>query len=647
MKPESISNTQSDPRSAQLKQALAAAKIGDWEIDLASHITRHSLQHDQCFGYNEPIPDWTYQKFLDHVHPGDRERVDSTFQHAIKHEAASGFECRVLWPDESQHWIRVSVLHQRDAQRDTARLLGTIVNITELRQAEETARETERQFRVLADSIPNLAWMADSEGWIFWYNQRWYDYTGTTLEEMAGWGWQSVHDPAVLPQVLERIRKSFQSGELFEMVFPLRGYDGVFRPFLTRMIPVLDGDGKVLRWFGTNTDISAQKQAELALDLSIRRFERLAEANPFGVTISDLHGKIHSVNPAFSRLLGYSEEEVLAGLVDSHTITPPEYWGVAAKRIEETVRTGEAGPFEKEYITKDGRRVPVLVGSAMLDSTPGAERIVAFITDLTTLKRAEEALRKSDALAVMGRLAASIAHEINNPLAAVTNLLYLVRYSSNLGEAQTYAARAEKELSRVSQIVTQTLRFYRQSTQAANYDPAELIDSVLDLYRSRLADARVHVQRKFVPASSVWGYSGEIRQVLANLIGNALDAMPQGGTLSLRVRPGKQRRAASANASGLGGVRITISDSGVGMSEAVRKKIFEPFFTTKGARGTGLGLWVSAEIVQKHQGSLKVRSNQGPQRRGTTFSLFLPERETENTPEPQSARAASAGARKA
>ncbi|MGD9615020.1 MAG: ATP-binding protein [Alphaproteobacteria bacterium] len=141
------------------------------------------------------------------------------------------------------------------------------------RAAEEALRESERQFRMLVDSIPTLAWMAQADGWIVWYNQRWYEYTGTTSKDMEGWGWQSVHDPAILPAVLERWRYSIAAGQPFEMVFPLRGADGAFRPFLTRIVPVRNDDGRVTRWFGTNTDITDQRAAEDTL----RRLNELLE----------------------------------------------------------------------------------------------------------------------------------------------------------------------------------------------------------------------------------------------------------------------------------------------------------------------------------------------------------------------------------
>ncbi len=183
------------------------------------------------------------------------------------------------WDGELRHHRRdgstvVAASHwslQRDQRGRPSAVIEVNNDITALRQAEEAARETEAQFRTLADAIPQLCWMANAEGWTFWYNQRWYAYTGTTPEQMEGWGWQSVHDPEVLPEVMERWKASLATGEPFDMTFPLRGADGVFRPFLTRVMPVRGRDGKVVRWFGTNTDISEQWKTEQALRASEER----------------------------------------------------------------------------------------------------------------------------------------------------------------------------------------------------------------------------------------------------------------------------------------------------------------------------------------------------------------------------------------
>ncbi len=250
---------------------------------------------------------------------------------------------------------------------------------------------------------------------------------------------------------------------------------------------------------------------------------------------------------------------------------------------------------------------------------PTEDGIAVFFRDTTERRKAEVALRQSEKLAVVGRLAASIAHEINNPLESVTNLLYLLESSPSLQDRdRSYLKTAQSELARVSHIAARTLRFYRQSSKPSETSIQELLDSVIDLFQPRLDSAGISVQRRYKAAAPLMGYAGELRQVFANLLANALDATARGGKISVGVR-NSQRWT-----DGTRGIRVTISDTGHGMTAEVQKRLFEPFFSTKESTGTGLGLWVSRGIIDKHNGSTRVRSSCEPHRRGTTFSIFLP-----------------------
>lgn len=251
-----------------------------------------------------------------------------------------------------------------------------------------------------------------------------------------------------------------------------------------------------------------------------------------------------------------------------------------------------------------------------------------IVLDASERKRSEDALRKSEKLAVTGRLAASIAHEINNPLEAITNLLFLLRNFSNLDDpALHYVKMAEYEVRRISEITQQTLRFYRQSTFPARATLADMIDSVLSLYQGRLHALDLHVERRYNPSLDLFCFAGEIRQVLANMVANSIDATDAGGRLLVRARPSRDwKNPARA------GIRFVIADTGVGMSPEVRDRIFEAFYTTKEVTGTGLGLWVSHEIILKHQGFVRVRSRAAdrslpvPLRpSGTVIQFFIPD----------------------
>jgi len=260
----------------------------------------------------------------------------------------------------------------------------------------------------------------------------------------------------------------------------------------------------------------------------------------------------------------------------------------------------------------------------------------AVIVDTTQRRNSEDALRKTEKLAAAGRLAASIAHEINNPLEAVTNLLYLIRLHDSLSpETRHYVDLAQHEVARVSEITQQTLRFYRQSTLPITAKVSELMDSVLTLHQGRVTSLQIEVTRFYEPDVELFCFAGELRQLFANLIGNSLDAMMPGpGRLALSVQ-----RSHSWHDPNVEGVRISVADTGSGMSEEVRSRIFEPFFTTKEATGTGLGLWVSAEIVRKHHGTIHIRSraagdgqNNGASSSGTIFMIFFPSVRGEEEP---------------
>lgn len=232
---------------------------------------------------------------------------------------------------------------------------------------------------------------------------------------------------------------------------------------------------------------------------------------------------------------------------------------------------------------------------------------------------ADEALRNAEKLAVAGRMAASIAHEINNPLESITNLIYLCSSTDELCEVRKYLAMAQDEMARVSAITTHTLGFYRHTDRPAPVRVTEVLDSVLLLFQSRLNYARITIKRDYEDVEPVIGVSGELRQLLANLIGNSLDAMRHGGTLIVRVRPAKELCNGNRR-----GVRVVVADTGVGIGPEMRSRIFEAFFTTKGQTGTGLGLWISSEIIQKHRGTVRVKSCVTPGKSGTVFSIFLP-----------------------
>jgi len=388
-------------------------------------------------------------------------------------------------------------------------------------------------------------------------------------------------------------------------------HDYVAKQNLARLVPALERELK---------DASGRRNklaAEEALRASEARFHRLVEAMPLGLLISDASGRILYANQSVERLLGCTDGDIASGNLTLDSLCPS--LSVAHAALSHTAQTE---PFQAACTTRAGETITVLVGIALLNPEAKQEdrQLAAFIADLSLQKKSEELLRRTEKLAVAGRLAASIAHEINNPLEAITNCLYLAARTDLSELSRSYIELAQNELDRVAQITMQTLRFYRGSSYAAETDVHELIETVFALLESRLRGLRIEVVRQFRATSSVMLQAGEIRQVLANLFGNAMDALPAGGRIVVRTAAARDWRT------GTHGIAITVADNGTGMDIATLGHIFEPFFSTKGITGTGLGLWISHEIIAKHHGNLHVRSRAATTgiAGGTVFRLFIP-----------------------
>jgi signal transduction histidine kinase len=387
--------------------------------------------------------------------------------------------------------------------------------------------------------------------------------------------------------------------------------------------------GDLIETFNRMVASLAEQRSGLSDTLSL--LDSMLANAPIGLAFFDRNCRFVRVNQIFadltrvplSRHLGRTLPELLPQPVAQDIEN-------AVLRVfanEEPVRNLELSGQTVSPDGKSGRPWTWLASAYPVHTTPRQVRWAGVIVlDASDRKRSEEALRKSEKLAVTGRLAASIAHEINNPLEAVTNLLFLLRNFSHLDEqAIRYVDMAELEVRRVAEITQQTLRFYRQSTLPARATMGELLDSVLSLYQGRLNVLDIHVERDYDPQMDLFCFAGEIRQVIANLVGNSIDATSHGARLLVRARRSRNWKNPEQQ-----GVRLVVGDTGIGMEPEVRERIFEAFFTTKEVTGTGLGLWVSQEIIKKHHGTIHVRSRAAhpgyPERStGTVFELFLPD----------------------
>ena len=356
-------------------------------------------------------------------------------------------------------------------------------------------------------------------------------------------------------------------------------------------------------------------RAELRAERTMHEMAAIVEYSDDAIFSKSPEGMITSWNRGAERLYGYSAVEAVGTSV--YRLAPSERREEVRRIIEVVNHGGRVEPYQTERIRKDGTLVPVVITVSPLRNAKGVIVGASTITrDISTQKQSEEAIRRSEKLATAGRLAASIAHEINNPLEAVINLLYLARHDSS--NAHQYLTMAEEEVGRIARLAQQTLGFVRDTSSPGWMDPAVIMDEILQLYSRKLEGRRIRVTRRYRNSGQLSGYSGELRQLLANLLVNAVDAMEDGGSLQVRVAASRQW------SDGREGIRITVADNGSGIPRKNLQRIFEPFYTTKKDTGTGLGLWVSRGIVQKHGGSIRVRSRAEGPATGTVFSVFMP-----------------------
>ena len=363
----------------------------------------------------------------------------------------------------------------------------------------------------------------------------------------------------------------------------------------------------------------AKKKSEAEKDADERRaqFAAVVESSEDAIFNKTLDGTILTWNRAAQEMYGYSPEEIIGKNVA--LLAPPDRPNEIAGILERLRHGKRTAPFETERVTKDGRRINVSLSiSPVFDEEGKISEAATIARNITDRKRTETALRRAEKLATAGELGATIAHEMNNPLAAATNLVYLIRKNKSLDEkARKQLELLDQELGRMAHMTRRTLGFYRDTSSPVPADMSQIMDEVLELYASKLHSRAIKVQKEYQAHAEVAVFPGEIRKVFSNLIANAIDAIRRQGTITVRVRTSH-----SWNQSRLLGARITVADSGMGINPADRRKIFEPFYTTKKETGTGLGLWLSKDIVQKHGGSISVHSK----RNGAVFSVFIPQK---------------------
>lgn len=343
------------------------------------------------------------------------------------------------------------------------------------------------------------------------------------------------------------------------------------------------------------------------------RLAAIVDSSDDAIISKDLNGVVTSWNRAAERLFGYAAEEMIGRSI--LTVIPPDLQHEEPEILSNLRAGRKIDHYETMRVRKDGERISVsLTISPIYDDNGTVIGASKIARDVTERKRMQDAIIQSEKLAATGRMAAAIAHEINNPLEAVTNLAFLISTDPSLSEAgKNYARMLLDEISRISHVAKQSLSFFRDSGKPGEFYLRDLLGSVVDLNKPALNRKHIEVVREFRDAGLAFGSAAEMRQVFANLVRNAIEALPNGGTIRLRI-----------HSDSLGMLHVLIADNGHGISDQMRRRLFQPFVTSKGAEGNGLGLWVSSGIIKKHQGTIRVRTCAEPGRSGTVFAITLP-----------------------
>ncbi|WP_295995399.1 ATP-binding protein [Rugamonas sp.] len=631
--------------ATRLQVALAAGQLGDWSWDAASDLVTLGRRAAEMLDLPQATP-VSWHILRARLHEDDRETARLAFAQLHAGGGDYQLECRALRRDGARRWLSI-VGHA--SYGDDAALLGLsgmVRDITPRKAAEDTLRQGEEELRALANSIPQLAWIAHADGAMSWYNQRWYDYTGTTPEQAIGAGWRAPYDGACLEQMLARWERSLRSGDPFEMEFPIRGADGQFRWFLTRANPVRDGAGRLLRWFGTSTDVDQVKRVQEALREESSILELLNSTGTALAGTLDLRALLQEVSDAATRISG-ARCGALLYCGAAAPLTALSGSGAEALLPGAPAAAALRSRLAVPVVSRSGQRI----GSLLLGHPEAAmfgartERIVGGIAaqaavaiDNTRLyEAAQQASEERKVLLDSERSAraeaehsnrmkdeflATLSHELRTPLSAILGWAQVLRRGTrDPADLQRGLQSIERNARAQAQLIEDLLDMSRITAGKVLLDmqtvaPAGVIDAAVEALRPAADAKNIRLEiRCGAEVGAIAGDPSRLQQVIWNLLSNALKFTPKDGAVRIAARQ-LGRHA-----------EISVSDSGIGIRAEFLAHVFERFrqadaSTTRKHGGLGLGLAIVKHLVEQHGGTVGVSSpGEGL---GATFTLLLP-----------------------
>ncbi|HEX3967447.1 MAG TPA: PAS domain S-box protein [Edaphobacter sp.] len=539
----------------------------------------------------------------------DRHDAESIKAICAEHSSVIPGEQYTSITTDQQRQSAIVLLQQKAQSLET--------EVRERLNAQHTLQERELQLNdFLENAAIGMHWVAE-DGTILWANKAELALLGYRPHEYIGHHITEFHaDRPVVEDILKRLGNN---EELQDYEARVRCSDGSIRDVRIDS-NVYRRDGQFIHTRCFTTDITEKKHAQQASF----RLAAIVESSDDAIVSKDLNGIVKSWNAGAERIFGYKPEEILGRPIT--LLIPHDLWGDET-RILAKIRSGERiDHFQTVRLHKNGDLIDVsLTVSPIKDKRGGIIGAAKIARDITQQKKLEASLHTTERLASVGRLAATVAHEINNPLESVINFVYLAKQQPEIStETRAFLASADQELARVAHIAQQTLGFYRDNSQPVVLSLAAVIESVLKVYHFKLQNKALQIELQIDPGLTVLALQGEVKQILSNLMANAIDASHQDGAIFIRARAGRHPLSACR------GVRITIADNGTGIAPQNKARLFVPFFTTKQAVGTGLGLWITKDLLEKKGGSIQFRSSDSTPT-GTVMSIFLPEAPHENS----------------
>jgi PAS domain S-box-containing protein len=618
---------------AYLAEAQRLSRTSSWAWDVRRREWAYrSPGVYPLFGFDPEEKDLPLQAFRDRIHPDDRRSNVESAARAIEEKMDFEVEFRIVLPDG---WIKHihSVGHPVvDSDGNTIELIGTHLDVTEqylakeaLQKAFDEIKKSEDRLRLVIDTIPTLVWRARPDGVPDFLNQPALDYTGLSFDQ-AETGWPRAFHADDKKGMLVKWSTIRASGMPGELEARLRRFDGEYRWFLFRAVPLRNEQGNIVKWYGSSTDIEDRKRAEEELRRSEAKLVEAQRVSQTGSFVWNISTGERVGSKEFFRILGYDQPHSVTFemvLQRAH----PEDRAFVEQAIDRAARAGKDLDYEHRLLMPDGSVKHVHVVAHAVRSEAGQLEFIGAVVDVTATKQAEEKLHKAQAelahvtrVTTLGELTASIAHEVNQPLAAVVAnaeacLRWLDRESPDLVAARRSVEWVINDSCRASEVIRRVRALAKKSDiEKVPLDVNDVVREAVVLVQRELSSQLISLRTELAPSlPMILGDRVQLQQVIINLVMNGIEAMQP-------ITDRQRELVIRSDQDEMGRVHVSVTDCGVGISAEIANRLFNAFFTTKSS-GMGMGLSICRSIVEAHEGRLSISPNEGP---GTTVQFVLP-----------------------